>query len=430
MPPLGKLSVLFVAILLIATAKAQQSLPGNLALTARASASSQSEGTKPENLTAGGDRQNGITDTQWTAKEGTSPADTWIELNWPSAVQFQEVVVRQEGAPKLSHVDLETRGADGKWHLLQSIGDSQHLLPVLILAQFAPQNTNGLRLSGFAGRVSLMEVEAYNRNDPPVVSHGIRSLESHLRHRDRCFRHRKPFANVPVQFKGTAGGKRWQASVQTNDDGMFQVDMPVGLEGADYRDSATSGGARPHSKLCKAGDLTPGLSITDDSAILRSISMALALSSPIRMPDFFQADFSDSDWKDIKVPSHWMMEGFDSKTGTGGYRRHLQIPASFQGRRIKLLFDAVYSGAEVWLNGQRVGSHEGGFSPFELDITDAAHIGRRQSAGRTGAREDSVVSPGQHELLRQLPADGNFPPGPAFQPAGNPCAAFSCANGI
>src|SRR5580704_14245639 len=172
MPPLGGLRVLFVVILSIATAKAQQSSPGNLALTARASASSQSEGTKPENLTAGGDGQNGIADTQWTAKEGTSPANTWVELTWPSAVQFQEVVIRQEGAPKLSHVDLETRGADGDWHRLQSIGDLQHLLPVLILAQFAPQNTNGLRLSGFAGRVSLTGVEAYNRIDPPVVIMG------------------------------------------------------------------------------------------------------------------------------------------------------------------------------------------------------------------------------------------------------------------
>ena len=35
----------------------------------------------------------------------------------------------------------------------------------------------------------------------------------------------------------------------------------------------------------------------------------------------------------------------------------------------------VYSGAEVWLNGTRVGSHEGGFSPFEIDVTSAAHIG-------------------------------------------------------
>jgi beta-galactosidase len=70
-----------------------------------------------------------------------------------------------------------------------------------------------------------------------------------------------------------------------------------------------------------------------------------------------------------------MMAGFDSNTGTAGYHRHLQIPVNFRGRRIKLLFDGVYSRAEVWLNGERVGSHEGRFSRFELDVTRAAQVG-------------------------------------------------------
>jgi hypothetical protein len=60
-------------ILLAAVAAAQQVPDGDLALTARASASSEAEGTKAENLTDGN-----ISRTQWTAKEGTSPADTWV----------------------------------------------------------------------------------------------------------------------------------------------------------------------------------------------------------------------------------------------------------------------------------------------------------------------------------------------------------------
>ena len=114
---------------------AQEKPGGNLALSARVTASSSSEGTKPENLNDGD-----IAHNRWAAKDGTNPADTWVELNWPTGVQFQEVVIRQEGAPKLSHVNLETRDASGQWHLLQSIGDSQQLLPRSILVQFAAQN--------------------------------------------------------------------------------------------------------------------------------------------------------------------------------------------------------------------------------------------------------------------------------------------------
>ena len=37
--------------------------------------------------------------------------------------------------------------------------------------------------------------------------------------------------------------------------------------------------------------------------------------------------------------------------------------------------ERVYSHAQVWVNGRRMGAHEGGFLPFELDITDAVKIG-------------------------------------------------------
>ena len=41
--------------------------------------------------------------------------------------------------------------------------------------------------------------------------------------------------------------------------------------------------------------------------------------------------------------------------------------------RLKLRFEGVYSGAEVWVNGRRLAYHEGGALPFEVDITDAVH---------------------------------------------------------
>ena len=361
------LRILLAVGILVVAANAQDQAPGNLARTAQATASSQSEGTRAENLTDGD-----ITNTQWTAKEGTNSADTWVELNWPKATEFQEVVIRQEGGPKLSHLNLETRDVGGQWRLLQSIGDSQHLLPRLILAQFTAQNSSGLRLSGFAGPVSLMEVEVYDRTDPPVIKVGS-DLLNHLFGIVTDAFGTQPFPNAPVQLQGTAGGKPWQASAQTDSDGLFQADMPVGLEGNVIVTAQLPGGASSNTTI-QAGDLAPGLSLPDDTVSALNLD-GIWKFQPDPEAYFFQTTFSDSDWKDINVPSHWMMEGFDSKTGAGGYRRHLQIPASFHGRRVKLLFDGVYSGAEVWLNGTRIGSHEGGFSPFELDITNAAHIG-------------------------------------------------------
>lgn len=43
------------------------------------------------------------------------------------------------------------------------------------------------------------------------------------------------------------------------------------------------------------------------------------------------------------------------------------------GRRLMLRFGAVDYRAVVWVNGQQVGTHEGGHSPFSLDVTDAVN---------------------------------------------------------
>ena len=340
-----------VLIVLAISVDAQEKPNGNLAPTARVTASSSSEGTKPENLNDGD-----IAHNRWAAKDGTNPADTWVELNWPTAVQFEEVVVRQEGDQKLSYLNIEARDNSGQWRLIQSVGDSPHLLPRLILAQFGSQNTSGLRLSGFAGSVSLNEIEVYNRTDPPVIEVAS-DLLNHIFGVVTDGFGTLPFANVAVELQGTMGGKAWRASTQTDEKGMFQVEMPVGLVG-DVTASAQLANGASAKRTVEAGDLAAGLSITDETTPSMNLSGTWRFR-PDPEPEFFQANFSDADWKSITVPSHWIMEGFESDKGTGGYRRHLQIPASFRGRRIKLLFDGVYSGAEVWLNGQRVGSHEG-----------------------------------------------------------------------
>lgn len=349
------------------SAPSQQSLTENLARRARASVSSQSEGTNAANINDGN-----ITETEWKAKDGTSPAETWVELNWSTPVSFQEVVVRQGGSPKLSHFNLEIRDNQRNWHTLQSIGDSQNPLPRLILAQFEPQTTTGLRLSQFAGEVNLREIEVYSRKDLPVVVMGS-DLLNHIFGIVTDAFGSQPVVNAPVQVRGAAGGKAWQAWSQTDKNGLFLVDMPVGLEGSVTATASVSSAGSVQETL-EAGDLTPGLSRNDESVAAVNLDGVWKFQSD-PSPDFFQTGFSDSSWKDIKVPSHWVMEGFDTTTGTGGYRKRLEIPEEFRGRRIKLLFDGVYSGAEVWFNGKRIGSHEGGFSPFELDVTGAAHVG-------------------------------------------------------
>jgi beta-galactosidase/beta-glucuronidase len=57
------------------------------------------------------------------------------------------------------------------------------------------------------------------------------------------------------------------------------------------------------------------------------------------------------------------------------YRRTVTIPAEWKGQRVLLNFGAVDYRAQVWVNGQAAGSHEGGNVPFSFDVTPSLKPG-------------------------------------------------------
>lgn len=81
----------------------------------------------------------------------------------------------------------------------------------------------------------------------------------------------------------------------------------------------------------------------------------------------------------IAVPGEWEMQGFSVAPGEKAvYERNFDIPENWKGSRVVIKFDAVSSYALVKVNGQTIGSHEGGFVAFEMDITDAIRSGQNQ----------------------------------------------------
>lgn len=55
--------------------------------------------------------------------------------------------------------------------------------------------------------------------------------------------------------------------------------------------------------------------------------------------------------------------------GWAYYHRTVKVPAYLQGQRLVLRFDAVTHGARVYVNGVLLCTHQGGFLPFEADLT-------------------------------------------------------------
>jgi hypothetical protein len=88
--------------------------------------------------------------------------------------------------------------------------------------------------------------------------------------------------------------------------------------------------------------------------------------------------FNDKFGGKITVPFCWESElSGVAKKGetTGWYRRTFVIPADWRGKHAWLHFDAVDEEAQVWVNGKDLGTHHGGYSPFEFDLDNVAKPG-------------------------------------------------------
>lgn len=57
------------------------------------------------------------------------------------------------------------------------------------------------------------------------------------------------------------------------------------------------------------------------------------------------------------------------------YSRTIELPDEWRGKRVWLRFNAVDWAATVWLAGHRVAEHEGGYSPFGVDVTELVQDG-------------------------------------------------------
>jgi beta-glucuronidase len=59
------------------------------------------------------------------------------------------------------------------------------------------------------------------------------------------------------------------------------------------------------------------------------------------------------------------------------YQTNVRIPRGWDGQRITLYFESATHRATVWVDETEVVSHEGGYTPFEADITDQVQAGEQ-----------------------------------------------------
>jgi beta-galactosidase/beta-glucuronidase len=93
------------------------------------------------------------------------------------------------------------------------------------------------------------------------------------------------------------------------------------------------------------------------------------------------------------VPGNWDVDPrYSTHKGPAWYQRDFTVPADWAPEaRLRLCFDAVYHDAEVTLNGRVLGTHVGGYTPFEFDVTDLI---RRDAPNVLTVRADNTYRRG------------------------------------
>lgn len=113
--------------------------------------------------------------------------------------------------------------------------------------------------------------------------------------------------------------------------------------------------------------LDADLSLTDrGEALSRIEELAAGREAP---------GFDDNGWELLDVPGTLNAPPDADQVGAW-YRHGFFVPDDWHDRAVTLKFAAVNYVADVWLNGVHLGYHEGGYTPFAFDATDALLVGQ------------------------------------------------------
>jgi len=119
---------------------------------------------------------------------------------------------------------------------------------------------------------------------------------------------------------------------------------------------------------------------------------------------FEAADFDCHSWKEIPVPAHIQMQGYDTPqyvntqypwdglerivpgqipkrhNPTASYVKYFEVPAQMRGESVFISFLGVESAFALWLNGQYVGYSEDSFTPADFDLSPYLRDGENKLA--------------------------------------------------
>ena len=116
-----------------------------------------------------------------------------------------------------------------------------------------------------------------------------------------------------------------------------------------------------------------------------------------------QASPDTLDWQQVSLPHTPHIEPMvvnDQWQGIAWYRKTIVTQPDWRGNKVLLRFEAAMNHAEVWLNGELLGTHMGGYLPFVFDLSDKLLWDKNnQLLVKLDNRDNPVIGPKPLKLL-------------------------------
>ncbi|GFP78192.1 glycoside hydrolase family 2 TIM barrel-domain containing protein [Clostridium fungisolvens] len=133
-----------------------------------------------------------------------------------------------------------------------------------------------------------------------------------------------------------------------------------------------------------------------------SWKFSFAINPSSRIKDFYNLDFDCNSWKDIEVPGHIQLQGYDKLqyintmypwdghselrppqvseeyNPVGSYVKYFSLDETMKNGSLYISFQGVESAFYVWLNGNFVGYSEDSFTPSEFELTQYIREGENK----------------------------------------------------
>ena len=120
--------------------------------------------------------------------------------------------------------------------------------------------------------------------------------------------------------------------------------------------------------LVLVAGLSPASLLADDLVLLRLLEGTWRLELGDN-PAWREAEFDDSQWASVRVPSPWENEGFPGYDGYAWYRVKFTVPENWEGKTLYLRLGHIDDVDEAYVNGKFVG-FQGSFPPGYVTAYD------------------------------------------------------------